>query len=93
MYNYLINVDRKEKMKECYSNNKDKMKEWFKIYYQNNKEKILKKVETITGITKKNKIILNIILKLFQNVNEIIIRNTSCLMMLIHIKKQTKQIR
>jgi len=66
-------------MKEYYSNNKDKMKEWFKIYYQNNKENILTKVETITGITK-NKIILNIILKLFQNVNEIIIRKTSCLM-------------
>ena len=62
-----------ETMKKYYANNKDIMKEWFKIYYQNNKENMLKKVETITGITN-NKIMLNIILKLFQNVNEIIIR-------------------
>ena len=27
-----------KKMKEYYSNNKDKMKEWFKLYYQKNKK-------------------------------------------------------
>ena len=42
-------------MKEYYSNNKDKMKEWFRIYYQNRKEQIIEnKQKLLLGSQKTN---------------------------------------
>ena len=56
---------KNETMKKYYIENRDKMKEWFKLYYQNNTEKKnAKEAECIIGIIKK-KNILNISLKLF----------------------------